>query len=416
MVDSREAGGVAAGEEGKNKAVLGSSNTDGFAIKAPGRHPWYGAKGPSAPIGVANLPASRSYRTYLGRQWSGTELVIWESAVPTTRWRPRVLLLPGVEIHFSRDYICVAFIPASARRLLAVNCATRSGIFSYIPVSSSRTNAPPTVEFSIMPDTYHTSLSPFRFYSSSDPQHTAAASSNFGIFATQEMSLPGPYQPDASPVHWHPSQSRQSRGFRQSGTRKWKGRFSKDDVEILEMQFQRNKMPCKRTKMALAESIQADVTRVNNWFQNRRAREKSLRNTQHDGVTHCSEIKRLYARATGVQRFSGASSAPRASSNCENNATSIASPSCSVKFCDIPNSSPFSPLSESRWSSDTNVSDDLSNSRFEYENCGTHWSFSQDSDALGTMPHFGCSLYSQAAENFLAVASVAGADDWSANL
>ncbi|OAQ57791.1 homeobox domain-containing protein [Purpureocillium lilacinum] len=260
-----------------------------------------------------------------------------------------------------------------------------------------------------MPDTYRTSLSPFRFYSSSDPQHPAAASSNFGIFATQEMSLPGPYQPDASPVHWQRSQSKQSRGFRQPGPRKWKGRFSKDDVEILEMQFQRNKMPCKRTKMALAESIQ-------NWFQNRRAREKSLRNTQHDGATHCSEIKRFDARATGVQRFSGASSAPRAFSNCGDNATSTDSPSCSVKLCDIPNPSPFSPLSESRWSSDTNVSDDLSNIRLEYENCDTHWSFWQDSDELGTGPHFGCSLYSQAAENFLAVASVVGADDWSANL
>ncbi|OAQ63899.1 homeobox domain-containing protein [Purpureocillium lilacinum] len=249
-----------------------------------------------------------------------------------------------------------------------------------------------------MPDTDHTSLSSFRFHFSSDPQHPAVASSGLEIFATQEMSLPGPYQPDASPVHWQRSQSRQSCGFRQSGTRKWKGRFSKDDVEVLEMQFQRNKKPCKRTKMALADSIQADVTRVN------------VRST------HCSEIKRFDARATGVQRFSGASSAPRASSNCGDKARSPASPSCSAKLCDNSNSSRLSPLSDSRWSSDANVSDDLPNIMLEYKNCDPDWSFWRDSDELCTMADFGCSVYAQAVENFLAVASVASANDWCASL
>lgn len=114
-----------------------------------------------------------------------------------------------------------------------------------------------------MPDTHHTSPSPFLFHFSSDPQYPAAVSSGLETPTTLEKSCPDSYQLDASPIQWQRFQGRQIRSFGKSRAHKWKGRFSKDDVEVLEAEFQRNKKPCKITKMALAETIQADVTRVN---------------------------------------------------------------------------------------------------------------------------------------------------------
>lgn len=107
---------------------------------------------------------------------------------------------------------------------------------------------------------------------------------------------------------------------------------------------------------------------------------------------------------------SGASSPPRPSGNCGDNARSPASPSSSIKLCDNPDSSRLSPPAESWWSSDTNVSDDLSN-MLGYNNSNPEWSLWQDSDEVCAMPDLGCSIYAQAVENFLAVASVAWAND-----
>ncbi|RDA90358.1 hypothetical protein CP533_3367 [Ophiocordyceps camponoti-saundersi (nom. inval.)] len=57
-----------------------------------------------------------------------------------------------------------------------------------------------------------------------------------------------------------------------------KPRLSKDEVEVLEAEFQKNHKPSSSTKKALAESMRVDNARINNWFQNRRAREKKENN------------------------------------------------------------------------------------------------------------------------------------------
>ncbi|KAL7792911.1 hypothetical protein V8C37DRAFT_114141 [Trichoderma ceciliae] len=57
-----------------------------------------------------------------------------------------------------------------------------------------------------------------------------------------------------------------------------KPRLSKEEVEVLEAEFQKNHKPNSSTKKALAESMRVDHARINNWFQNRRAREKKENN------------------------------------------------------------------------------------------------------------------------------------------
>ncbi|KHN96411.1 Homeodomain-like protein [Metarhizium album ARSEF 1941] len=57
-----------------------------------------------------------------------------------------------------------------------------------------------------------------------------------------------------------------------------KPRLSKEEVELLEAEFQKNHKPSSTTKKALAESMRVDNARINNWFQNRRAREKKENN------------------------------------------------------------------------------------------------------------------------------------------
>ncbi|PHH59709.1 hypothetical protein CDD81_2655 [Ophiocordyceps australis] len=57
-----------------------------------------------------------------------------------------------------------------------------------------------------------------------------------------------------------------------------KPRLSKEEVEVLEAEFQKNHKPSSSVKKALAESMRVDNARINNWFQNRRAREKKENN------------------------------------------------------------------------------------------------------------------------------------------
>ncbi|KAK7421916.1 hypothetical protein QQX98_001910 [Neonectria punicea] len=63
-----------------------------------------------------------------------------------------------------------------------------------------------------------------------------------------------------------------------SRTTETKPRLSKEEVEVLEAEFQKNHKPNSSTKKALAESMRVDNARINNWFQNRRAREKKENN------------------------------------------------------------------------------------------------------------------------------------------
>ncbi|AEO54134.1 hypothetical protein MYCTH_2296328 [Thermothelomyces thermophilus ATCC 42464] len=58
-----------------------------------------------------------------------------------------------------------------------------------------------------------------------------------------------------------------------------KPRLAKDEVELLEREFAKNQKPNSSTKRELAEKMGVEVPRINNWFQNRRAKEKQIRKT-----------------------------------------------------------------------------------------------------------------------------------------
>lgn len=57
-------------------------------------------------------------------------------------------------------------------------------------------------------------------------------------------------------------------------TNETKPRLGKDEVDILEREFQKNPKPTTQTKRQFAEDMKVDLARINNWFQNRRAKRK----------------------------------------------------------------------------------------------------------------------------------------------
>lgn len=93
-------------------------------------------------------------------------------------------------------------------------------------------------------------------------------------------------------THYHGHLVRQQQMSRPTES---KSRLSKDEVDVLEAEFQKNHKPNSSTKKTLADSMRVDVPRINvscrsvcktvallihrqNWFQNRRAKEKRDRN------------------------------------------------------------------------------------------------------------------------------------------
>lgn len=57
-------------------------------------------------------------------------------------------------------------------------------------------------------------------------------------------------------------------------TNETKPRLGKDEVDILEREFKKNPKPTTQTKRQFAEDMGVDLARINNWFQNRRAKRK----------------------------------------------------------------------------------------------------------------------------------------------
>ncbi|KAM4054911.1 homeobox domain-containing protein [Hirsutella rhossiliensis] len=76
-----------------------------------------------------------------------------------------------------------------------------------------------------------------------------------------------------------------------------KPRLSKEEVEVLEAEFQKNHKPSSSTKKALAESMRVDNARINNWFQNRRAREKKENNIREYEARQRQEKERAEAES-----------------------------------------------------------------------------------------------------------------------
>ncbi|KAH6606542.1 homeobox [Trichoderma cornu-damae] len=111
------------------------------------------------------------------------------------------------------------------------------------------------------------------------------------------------------PQHGHVAHHHQM-----SRTTESKPRLSKEEVEVLEAEFQKNHKPNSSTKKALAESMRVDHARINNWFQNRRAREKKENNIREYEARQRAEKERTSAEAglqgSGRKRDLVVSSAP----------------------------------------------------------------------------------------------------------
>ncbi|KAK4168621.1 hypothetical protein QBC43DRAFT_103419 [Cladorrhinum sp. PSN259] len=77
-----------------------------------------------------------------------------------------------------------------------------------------------------------------------------------------------------------------------------KPRLAKDEVELLEREFNKNPKPNSSTKRELAEQMGVEVPRINNWFQNRRAKEKQMKKTAE------FEAQQAMERAVSESRLS----------------------------------------------------------------------------------------------------------------
>ncbi|KEY70636.1 hypothetical protein S7711_02239 [Stachybotrys chartarum IBT 7711] len=94
---------------------------------------------------------------------------------------------------------------------------------------------------------------------------------------TQLPAYPS-YLADSIEAAYQSSQQHLAHNHQLSRPAESKPRLSKEEVELLEAEFQKNHKPNSSTKKALAESMRVDNARINNWFQNRRAREKKENN------------------------------------------------------------------------------------------------------------------------------------------
>ncbi|OHF01068.1 homeobox domain-containing protein [Colletotrichum orchidophilum] len=68
-----------------------------------------------------------------------------------------------------------------------------------------------------------------------------------------------------------------------------KPRLAKDEVDKLEREFQKNNKPNSSLKKQLAEEMRVDIARINNWFQNRRAKAKQEKRTQENEARRKSD-------------------------------------------------------------------------------------------------------------------------------
>ncbi|TEY59374.1 hypothetical protein BOTCAL_0194g00120 [Botryotinia calthae] len=63
-------------------------------------------------------------------------------------------------------------------------------------------------------------------------------------------------------------------------TNETKPRLGKDEVDVLEFEFNKNPKPTTQTKRGYADSMGVELSRINNWFQNRRAKRKQEKKTE----------------------------------------------------------------------------------------------------------------------------------------
>lgn len=61
-----------------------------------------------------------------------------------------------------------------------------------------------------------------------------------------------------------------------------KPRLSKDEVQLLENEFKKNNKPTSQRKREIADMLGVEPARINNWFQNRRAKAKQIKRRETD--------------------------------------------------------------------------------------------------------------------------------------
>ncbi|POS88129.1 hypothetical protein EPUL_000506 [Erysiphe pulchra] len=84
-----------------------------------------------------------------------------------------------------------------------------------------------------------------------------------------------PLETDGNPIFSFPAHLPSPYGFTQAPTIiEAKPRLGKDEVSKLEREFKKNPKPSTQTKKGFAEEMNVDLPRINNWFQNRRAKRK----------------------------------------------------------------------------------------------------------------------------------------------
>ncbi|KAF6804953.1 homeobox domain-containing protein [Colletotrichum musicola] len=97
----------------------------------------------------------------------------------------------------------------------------------------------------------------------------------------------GPYGPEVAGLPFMPHQGMmQGTGGK---TTESKPRLAKDEVDKLEREFQKNNKPNSSLKKQLAEEMNVDIARINNWFQNRRAKAKQERRAQENEARRKTE-------------------------------------------------------------------------------------------------------------------------------
>ncbi|KAI1446359.1 hypothetical protein F5Y02DRAFT_71797 [Annulohypoxylon stygium] len=137
-----------------------------------------------------------------------------------------------------------------------------------------------------------------------------------------------------------------------------KPRLSKEEVEKLEKVFQENPKPSSSTKGSLADQLGLDRPRINNWFQNRRAKAKQERKQEEYEARRAAEK----ASSEPVSPDDGLSSG--VSEHANDSARRRAQPS-SARFPDVDSSAQINASYENEDSDDESPESDRSDSPHE---------------------------------------------------
>ncbi|KAI9728644.1 MAG: hypothetical protein M1828_002750 [Chrysothrix sp. TS-e1954] len=100
---------------------------------------------------------------------------------------------------------------------------------------------------------------------------------------SNEVDLPQATSVEAVATHRSSESSNRSRSIREAEGRishDSKPRLSKEQQDLLESHFQSVPKPSTKSKQAFADSLGVSIAKINNWFQNRRAKVKQERKKQ----------------------------------------------------------------------------------------------------------------------------------------